>query len=175
MSDLTKRDRLRRVVLLCCHFARNLAYYRAWHKRPTNGNYSQILVTIDGNFLDMAVLEWCKLFGDKKGNYYWGRVVSSQNFEEEMLENLGVTTDQFADYIDEMRKYRDKFLAHLDDELVMNIPNMDQAKMPVEFYHDYLVCHETQAGDLAGLPTDLTVYYQQCSDEALSMIKRCNL
>jgi hypothetical protein len=27
--QLTRRDRLRRVTLLCCHFARNLAYHRA--------------------------------------------------------------------------------------------------------------------------------------------------
>jgi hypothetical protein len=54
-------------VRLCAGFARNMAYYRAAHDRLTR-------ITIDGNFIDMAVIEWCKpprgpetasIFGEK--------------------------------------------------------------------------------------------------------------
>lgn len=175
MNDLTKRERLRRVILLCCHFTRNLAYYRAGHGRLTGGNYSQILATIDGNFLDMAVIEWCKLFGDRNGRHFWAKVVNDQAFEGAILTHLGQSADQFAGYIEEMREYRDKFLAHLDDQRVMNIPKLDRAKEAVEFYHGYVVHHVASAGDLDGLPTVLAVYYEQCFKEALSMLDRCKL
>jgi hypothetical protein len=175
MNGLTKRERIRRVVLLCCHFARDLAYYRAGHGRLTAGKYSQILVTIDGNFLDMAVIDWCKLFGEKKGRHFWGNVVADQAFEAEMLAHSNQSANQFTDYIKEMRVYRDKFLAHLDDQRVMNIPTPEHAQVVVEFYHGYVVRHEALAGDLTGLPTDLAVYYKQCFEEARSMLDRCKL
>jgi len=85
---VTRRDRLRRVVLLCVHFSRNLAYYRAGHDRLTNASPS-FWITIDGNFLDMAVMEWCKLFGDQKGRHSWVKVVTDPSrFEAELLSNL---------------------------------------------------------------------------------------
>ncbi len=170
MNVLNKKQRLRRVALLCCHFTRNFAYRRAGHDRLTGGKYSQILVTIDGNFLDMAVIEWCKLFGDRKGKHYWKKVVSSQIFEVEMLAHLNRSDHQFEDYIKEMREYRDKFLSHLDDQLVMNIPRLDLAMAGVKFYYEYLVHQEASANDLTGLPTDLTAYFEQCTKEAVSFL-----
>jgi hypothetical protein len=52
---MRKRDRLRRVVLLYTLFSRNLAYYRAGHGRLTSES-PPFWKTVDGNFLDMAVL-----------------------------------------------------------------------------------------------------------------------
>ena len=132
-------------------------------------------MTIDANFLDMAVIEWCKLFGDRNGRHFWEKVVTNQTFEAEILTHINQTTKQFKGYIKEMREYRDKFLAHLDDQRVMNIPALDNAQVVVEFYHGYVVRHEATACDLTELPTDLALYYKQCFEEALSMLDRCKL
>ena len=175
MTYLIKQQRLRRVALLCCHFSRNLAYRRAGHDRLTKGKYSQVFVTIDGNFLDMAVLEWCKLFGDKNGKHHWGKIVPNQIFKSQLLAQLKQSNDQFEGYIKEMRDYRDKFLAHLDDELVMQIPRLDLAMTAVEILYCHLVHQEALASDLNGLPTDLTAYYEQCSKEAVSFLDLCEL
>jgi hypothetical protein len=70
-----------------------------------------------------------------------------------------------------MRQYRDKFLAHLDSDEVMNIPALDIAKRAVWFYHAYVVQHEAQPGDLAGLPVKLDAGYSQCEDEARTVYK----
>lgn len=68
-------------------------------------------------------MEWCKLFGDRKGSHCWAKVVTdSSRFKAELLRHLGINTDGFADYVSEMRMYRDKFLAHLDDLHVMDVP-----------------------------------------------------
>jgi hypothetical protein len=83
-----------------------------------------------------------------------------------MLGHLGMTGDQLAIYITEMRTYRDKFLAHLDDLRTMNIPFLDTARSAVEFYHRQVVEREASAGDLVGLPTDLAEYYRHCFEQA---------
>lgn len=116
----------------------------------------------------MAVFEWCKLLGDEKGKHYWKNVVRIQDFEGNMLNHLGQSSDEFVSYKQKMREYRDKFLAHLDDQRIMHIPKLDKAKAAVDFYHNWVVQYEALPNDLAGLPTDLTTYYQQCSAEALA-------
>jgi hypothetical protein len=172
MSNLIRRDRLRRVMLLCAHFARNLAYYRAGHGRLTKTS-PQFWITIDANFIDMAVIEWCKLLGDRKGKHFWANVVTDPSrFERAMLVHLGATEDELAAYIEEMRTYRDKFLAHLDDLHVMDIPFLDRPRAAVEFYHRYIVEHEAAVGGLAGLPTDLPDYYNHCFAEAKAILDR---
>ena len=149
----------RRVVILCCQFVRNLAYYRVGGKHPTGwkdpplGPTASFWRIVNGNFIDVCVLEWCKLMGDAKGQHCWERVVSDKaKFKAELFKHLNVSESQFEKFRLEMREYRDKFLAHLDSELVMNIPMLDLARKSVEFYHAYVVANEAQSGDLSGLP-----------------------
>ena len=94
---LTHREILIRVQTLCRSFGRNMAYYRAgwamlrpgvWERpqelqhlfetnpdskyfNPDSGNF---WATVSNNFLDMCVLDWCKLFGERDGNYSWKRI-----------------------------------------------------------------------------------------------------
>ena len=74
-----------------------------------------------------------------------------------------------------MREYRDKFIAHLDSELVMNIPTLDLARKSVEFYHAYIVANEAQSGDLSGLPdttNKLQGGYKKAKEEAEIVYKK---
>src|SRR5271165_4315169 len=69
---INRTERLRRVLVLCCYFVQNLAFYRAgWDNKIFRRYRSQFWVTANGNFLDHCVLEWCKLFGDERGEHYW--------------------------------------------------------------------------------------------------------
>jgi hypothetical protein len=167
---LIKRERLRRVVLLCCHFMRNLAYYRVGHPGEPRPTDTEFWLTVNGNFIDQCVLEWCKLFGDPKGEHAWPNIVTDPaTFEAALLSQLSVSAVDFEAYRIGMREYRDKFVAHLDSERVMNIPNLDTAKASVAFYHDHIASQEASPGDLAGLPESaarLSEYYEHCADEA---------
>ena len=161
-------------MLLCSHFARNLAYYRAGHARLTKSS-PQFWISIDGNFIDIAVIEWCKLLGDRKGRHFWANVVGDPSrFEAAMLNHLGMKASQLSTYVEEVQKYRDKFLAHLDDLTIMDIPFLDTAHAAVEFYHRHVVQHEAAADDLVGLPTDLADYYGHCFDEARAVYNCCS-
>ena len=180
---MTRGERLRCVVIVCCYFLRNLAYYRVgwkhrdnWRELTVNPNAS-FWRAVSANFIDFCVLDWCKLFGDDKnkrhkdyGEHYWGKIVSDpQKFESELLQRLKITTVEFESFRREMREYRDKFLAHLDSDREMRIPKLDLAKGSVEFYCEYVMQNEAQTGVLTGLPDTtekLQRGYPEWQDEA---------
>ena len=159
---VNRTERLRRVLIVCCYFIQNLAYYRAgWRPNKVFTRHdSQFWVTANGNFLDHCVLEWCKLFGDEKGEHYWGKTVSDPPaFEKGLLSSLGITAVEFKAHMDKIRRYRDKFVAHLDSDKVMNIPDFQIAKESVVFYQKYILSEEAQASDLLGPEPNLNPCY----------------
>jgi hypothetical protein len=88
---MTKRERFRRVVLLCAHFTRNLAYCRAAQGRIT-GASPEFWRTFSNNCLDIAVLEWCKLFSDRNGKHSWSKVLAEPaRFESDLFATLSIT------------------------------------------------------------------------------------
>ena len=132
-ATMSRRDRLRRVVILCRNFALNLAYCRVGQKAEhrhlldyqKRGNFWR---TANGNFIDICALEWCKLFADPKGKHHWSKIVSGPaDFKSQRLNHLGIDEARFQKEIEVMKQYRDKFLAHLDSDEVMNIPALDDA------------------------------------------------
>ena len=176
---MSRRDRLRRVVLLCCHFARNLAYYRVGqtpeYKQlfdPAKTPCANFWRMANSDFLDLCVLEWCKLFADAKGKHHWKTIVSdSAGFHSALLKHLGIDDAAFKAYVDTVRRYRDKFVAHLDSDHEMYVPPLDTAKKAVWFYHAYVVRYKATAGDLAGLATELDNGYEISEDEARTVFK----
>jgi hypothetical protein len=159
---MTRRKRLRRVGILCCHFLRNLAFYKAgWRKGKLIFN-DQFWVNANGNFIDICVLEWCKLFGDKRGQHSWKKVITNQDaFLKGLLLAVGKTQPEFDSYIEEMKTYRDKFVAHLDSEEVMNIPKLKIAKKSVLFLYSYLLANEDETNSFHDAPPKATCLYRQ--------------
>lgn len=175
-DPMPRWKRLRRVLILCRNFAANLAYYRVGRrpeylhlqKRPES-----FWRVISGNAIDMCVLEWCKLFADPKDKHHWSRIVTDPaKFNAELLCYLGIDEAAFDKEIEVMRRYRDKFLAHLDSDEVMNIPSLEIAKQSVWFYFDYLVRNEAQPGELGVSQETLDVWHAQCEKEALAVYGR---
>jgi hypothetical protein len=170
-KPLTRQKLLRRVALLSVHFARNLAYYRAGHGRLTRSS-AQFWINVDGNFIDMALIEWCKLLADPKGKHYWANVVNDPSrFEGVMLGRLDMTGADFSAYVRGVRKYRDKFVAHLDDQAVMDIPTLETAYTAAKFYYRHVMQHEAAAEDVFGLPANLANYYDHCFGEARAIFE----
>lgn len=169
---MERKDLIRRVLLLCAHFARNRAYYLAgWNERELRIR-NEFWITVNSNFMDIAVLEWCKLFADNSGAHCWCHVVREPTaFEPAMYAAIGISTEQFAETISEMRTYRDKFVAHLDELPEMRIPLLDTAWAAVCFYADQLIKAEGVEG-LDGLPLDLTAYANATAHDAANEYDR---
>ena len=168
-------DRLRRVLGLCQAFARNVAYYRVgwreeykhvsdYSRHPRSANFWRVA---NGNFIDMCVLEWCKLFADKKGKQSWGKIVADgRAFKAALLRHLEIDEAAFEEVIASLARYRDKFLAHLDSDHTMNIPKLDIPLKAVEFYYSYVIEQEATQGELAGFDPDLGVLFRAWEKEA---------
>jgi hypothetical protein len=161
------------VVRLCCSFARNLAYYRAWwgqeheHFLSMARPHKDFWVAVNNNFFDMCVLDWCKLFARKSEKHYWRNIVSDpQAFEADLLRRLGCDASGFEGQVKTMVSYRDKHVAHQDWERTGTFPTLDVAKNAAWFYHAHVVNHEAQPGDLAGLPLDIKAGYDYEEQEA---------
>jgi hypothetical protein len=163
---MTRDERLRRVARLCAHFTRNLAYYRGGFPKLTQQT-PDLWLTIAGNFLDIATLEWCKLLGDENAKHGWQKTVTDkERFKRELLQHMEMTKDEWNNYVKEMRDYRDKFIAHLDNLLEMKIPVMDRAFKSAQFYYNYIAANEISWDELRDLPADLNFYFVQCHGEA---------
>lgn len=164
---MTRHQRLRRVAILCCSCVRNLAYYRAgWQDRNFIFENTPLQRTINSNFIDMAVLDWCKLFGPKE-KHSWHKVVTSPEFfSGDLLKDTGLDQCSFEKFLGDTRRYRDKFVAHLDSEPVMYPPMLDVPKRSTIFYYAYLLRHENDGCTFEDGPSDLAIYFDACSNEA---------
>ena len=103
-------------------------------------------------------------------------VSDPEGFEAQLFAQLATDSNGFAALISKMRDYRDRFIAHLDNGLIMNLPELEPARAAVTFYHRHIAEAEAQPDDLAGLPSvDHFVRGDvQCAQEAAA-IYRMNL
>ena len=167
---MNRRDRLRRVLLLSCSCVRNIAYYHGLRVDERPGLDTPFWRTIHNDFIDTCVLEWCKLFGDPKARHHWSKVVEdAATFATELERATRLSSSEFDEYRLRMRAYRDKFLAHLDSQHVMEIPHLTLARESVACYHDAVV----RAGGILvarGFPTDIVEFYDACYEEAKSAV-----
>lgn len=163
---MNREQRLRRCLLLCCHFASNLAYYRARRMidRVLHGDF---WIRADNNFIDIAVLEWCKILGDDKGAHGWVNIISEPDkFKDELFENLEIRSKDWTEYVSHLRRYRDKFLAHLDSDLTMNIPKLNKALQAARFYYRWILDCEFDEFDRKCIPVTLAEFYAERLNEA---------
>jgi hypothetical protein len=142
-EPLTRRQRLRRVALLCIHAISNFACYRGGREANVLTRSEQFWKRANGNFLDIGLLEWCKLFADPRGDHYWRGIVSDPDrFETMLLSQLGLSQQAFLDYITQVKSYRDKFVAHLDSELIAHFPKLDIAINSAQLLLRYIAANE---------------------------------
>lgn len=140
LVPLSHGDRVHRTVSLCLHCLRNIAFYRAGFHGYKYRLRRQFWVALNGGFMDTAILEWCKLFSDRRGKHRWNRSVDDEAaFAQALYRCLGCTEAQFEAYIKTFRHPRNKFIAHLDDEDVMTLPRLRMARASAAFLHGYLV------------------------------------
>lgn len=172
---MTRRQRLRRVALLCIHFTRNLAFYRAIDDLIPVKREGDFRITMQGNCVDIAVLEWCKLFGERDGKHSWQKTVDDPDaFRSGLLLALAISHTDWDDCWSEMRAYRNSFVAHLDNEHTMDILAMDLPSRMVTYFYSHVLGSEDSADFFHEFPKDLNDYYSRCFSDAVSKTKHHN-
>jgi hypothetical protein len=164
----------RRQALLSCAIMRNVAFYRVGYQtedgRGRLKDDSQMGRTINSNFVDIGVLEWCKLFADWEARHHWRRLVQGTEartaFLTALFATLGLDRAGWDQYLTDMKTYRDRFVAHLDDDDTMHIPDLDTVLASTAFFYRHLVAQAPVGTFVGHLPGDLPAYYDICRDEA---------
>jgi hypothetical protein len=164
--NMTRKQHLRRVGITCLNCLRNLAYFRAAPGKNILKTKGIFWVNTHNNFLDIFVLEWCKLFGDKSGKHYWGKIITNQqSFFSSMLEKFKIDEAELEILIKEMRTYRDKFIAHLDLEPIMFIPNnLKLAQKSTEYLYNYILEKEDDGDFFNDAPSNAIVFFRNHLD-----------
>lgn len=159
--------RLRRVALLCYHFSRNCSYYRAgWIDKETSKAKNKFWITIQCNFLDIAIMEWMKLFGNNSDQHHWKKIVANPDlFKANMLKHCKLTSEELDSYHKEMKSYRDQFVAHLDSKLIMQVPDLTNAINTTEYYYAYIY-KELDDKSRFDFLKNLNDYYDICFRES---------
>jgi hypothetical protein len=116
-----------------------------------------------GTLLDIAVLEWCKLFGSDDEEHqqtHWKNVVSDVDaFRAELLGQLGIDAKRWEAYWKEMKNYRDQHVAHRDFSKsdVYHYPTFDLALESSRIYYRYVIA-ELRKAKINRYPDDLGSY-----------------
>ena len=127
-----------------------------------------------GNQLDIAVIEWCKVFGSYGEPTHWKNIVPAKNhdqFRRDLLEGLGITPEALNDYWTEMKKYRDTLAAHhIELKKPDKRPVLDLALKSSCFYYRYLI-KELRSQGVTNYPDDLDAYATKFEEQAREIAK----
>jgi hypothetical protein len=135
-----------------------------YSRHPESANF---FIVANGNFIDMCVLEWCKLFADHKDKHHWQNIVADKaHFEKELFGRSSVSKLELGKQVRAMRRYRDKFIAHLDSDRIMQIPSLDIPKKTTWFYYAYVVANEAGALGSGRFDPDIESLYRKMEKEA---------
>lgn len=127
---------------------------------------------IYGNLLDVAVLEWCKVFGTHAEPTHWKKVVADHDaFRKGLLAVLKVDEAAWVVYWEEMKNYRDNLIAHhIEDGGVKNYPRLDLALESSYYYYAYLIKELRALGEMK-YPDDLREYSDNFAAQANEIAK----
>ena len=143
---LSVESRTRRTVILCRRCLGHIACYRAgWHTKRFRVQ-RDFWRSANSAFIDIAILEWCKLFADRRGKHHWSNTVADdQAFIAGLYSRLKFSEAQFREYLESVKHARDKFIAHLDEEHVLYVPFMRPARASAAYLYDYLITGSVSA------------------------------
>jgi hypothetical protein len=129
---------------------------------------------VHGNQLDIAVLEWCKVFGSDGEATHWKNVVPEANrdlYRAELLASLQIDADTWTAYWQELKDYRDNLVAHHIEDRVANFPRLDLALTSSFFHYRYLLEKLRALGEQR-YPDDLATYYVAFEEQARETAER---
>lgn len=116
---------------------------------------------IHGDELDIAVLEWCKVFGTNTEPTHWKAIVPENAqacFRADMLATLGIDETTWIAYWEQMKTYRDNLVAHhIEAPDVTHYPVLDLALRSSYFYYAYVITQLRALGETR-FPDDLQRY-----------------
>jgi hypothetical protein len=149
------------------YVVRNAANYRslkAVHRDIFSQSY---WIIISNNFYDMAILEWCKIFGTDNEPTHWKTLVNDHNsFRNGLLKHIGLDVLGWQSYWEQIRDYRNNALTHhRKSPMVTQFPPIDNVLKSAFYYYDWLVKQLEDIGIIQE-PNNLEDYYNSYLQQA---------
>jgi len=129
-----------------------------------------------GNLLDLAVIDWCKLFGSDDAEnepIHWKNIADDQDsFRSALLSQLAITQEDWETYWQQMKRHRDYNAARHDPrrEEITTYPVLDKALESAFFYFEY-VQQEIGRRGWSLLPADIRAYARDFEAECLGVAR----
>ena len=165
---MTRRKELTAHLFRLVHLARSTEMKRALTEVDPKPHLN-FWRLIHGNQLDIAVLEWCKVFGSDGEATHWKKIVppaKHDEFRNGLLGVVGGTAEEWATYWNEMKAYRDNLVAHhIELKRVANYPVLDLTLKSSCFYYSYLIKELRSLGETR-YPDDLQTYCEAFESQA---------
>lgn len=135
-----------------------------------------------GSCLDMAVIDWCKLFGSDHEDHqpaHWKNQVPEvkhDEFRSGLFAAVGLSTDEWLDYWNGVKGYRDNHAAHFNEEYLLTekastYPDLTVALEAAYFYYGYLLEMMDAQGIAHRYPKDIRKYCRRFTDQATKVAK----
>ena len=170
MSNNRTED-LKQAINIVVAVVRNIHMKNALHSAcndPTL-NFWRIIY---GNLLDMAVLEWSKLFGSDNKDHqpvHWKNMVPSSDHIKFLIglhEYLDINAEEWREYWETIKKFRDTNVAHWDyrQRDVTHYPVLETALRATYYYYKYLNCELRYEG-FVDSPNDISEYSDKFSKQ----------
>lgn len=161
--EKTTSDHIFRLI----YVIRNAANYRsmAKFKDDFDQNY---WIQIYNNFFDVAVLEWCKIFGTDSEPTHWKTIVKDhQAFRNGLLSSIGLDEQGWSNFWQSVNSYRNNIIAHFKRISGLSYPSLDVIIKSTFYYYEWLQ-KELDKHGIIQEPKDLVGYYNRCLKQAES-------
>jgi len=167
----TQKDKLIDYLIRLLYVVRNAACHRALskYKNQLNQNY---WILIFNNFFDIAILDWCKVFGSESEPTHWKNIVDDpSSFRQGLLSALGIDQSNWETYWKDVKDYRDKYLAHhQNDPSRTHYPNLDIAVNSSFYFYKWLI-NKLKIKHFDFDPYDLKEYYESFISQASKFVE----
>ena len=132
-------------------------------------------IIVGGNFLNIAAIDWCKLFGSdheaRQPAHWKNTIIASDHdgFRARLLDRLKMTEKEWGDYRAGLVFYRNRNAAHLDltPPRPTHYPKFDGALEAGYFYYDELAARS----EVWPYPKDLKAYAARYLKHSLLMAR----
>lgn len=155
-------------VFRLVYVARNVAHHRSLE--PFKDDFEQnYWILVFNNFLDIAVLEWCKAFGSKGETTHWSNHVENPEvFRDGLLEYLAITNEDWRMYWKSIKSYRDQVVAHHETpSRVTHYPDFGYALQACFYYYGILI-NQLRTFRVFDYPDSLEDYFERSLAQARS-------
>jgi hypothetical protein len=153
-------------VFRLVYVARNVAHHRSLESFKDDFEQNYWILAFN-NFLDIAVLEWCKAFGSKSEATHWSKHVKDPDvFRAGLFHRLTVSEDEWRTYWESIKNYRDEVVAHHESaSKVTHYPDFGHALKACFYYYEILIT-ELRVLHVSDYPDNLEDYFESSLAQA---------